>query len=160
MLVYGGLLGLTVLGFNSVPSGFVPQQDKQYLVSFAQLPGAATLDRTESVIKAMSAIALKEPGVESAVAFPGLSINGFTNSPSAGILFVTLKPFDERKSADLSAGAIAGKLNAKYAGLQDAFVAIFPPPPVQGWAPSVASACRSKIVAGWVLTRCMRKCRT
>ncbi|GAB7126236.1 multidrug efflux RND transporter permease subunit MexF [Silvimonas sp. JCM 19000] len=132
MLVYGGLLGLTVLGFNSVPSGFVPQQDKQYLVSFAQLPGAATLDRTESVIKAMSAIALKEPGVESAVAFPGLSINGFTNSPSAGILFVTLKPFDERKSADLSAGAIAGKLNAKYAGLQDAFVAIFPPPPVQG----------------------------
>ncbi|KPC49538.1 efflux RND transporter permease subunit [Amantichitinum ursilacus] len=132
MLVYGGLLGLTVLGFNSVPSGFVPQQDKQYLVSFAQLPGAATLDRTESVIKAMSAIALKEPGVESAVAFPGLSINGFTNSPSAGVLFVTLKPFEERKSADLSAGAIAGKLNAKYAGLQDAFVAIFPPPPVQG----------------------------
>ncbi|GGP27147.1 efflux RND transporter permease subunit [Silvimonas amylolytica] len=132
MIVYAGLLGFTVLGFRSVPTGFVPQQDKQYLVSFAQLPGAATLDRTESVIRAMSAIALKEPGVESAVAFPGLSINGFTNSPSAGILFVTLKPFEERRSPELSAGAIAGKLNAKYAGLQDAFVAIFPPPPVQG----------------------------
>lgn len=132
LLVYVGLLGFTWLGFSKVPGGFVPQQDKQYLVSFAQLPDAATLDRTESVIRAMSDIALKEPGVESAVAFPGLSINGFTNSPSAGIVFVTLKPFEERKSADLSAGAIAGKLNGKYAGLKEAFVAIFPPPPVQG----------------------------
>ena len=71
-------------------------QDKQYLVGFAQLPDGATLDRTEDVIRRMSDIALKQPGVESAVAFPGLSINGFTNSSNAGIVFVTLKPFDER----------------------------------------------------------------
>src|SRR6185437_3904244 len=83
---------------------FVPAQDKQYLVSFAQLPDAASLDRTEDVIKQMSAIALKQPGVQSAVAFPGLSVNGFTNSTNAGIVFVTLKPFEERRSADLSAG--------------------------------------------------------
>ena len=74
----------------------MPTQDKQYLVSFAQLPDGATLDRTESVIREMSDIAMKEPGVDGAVAFPGLSINGFINSPSAGIVFVTLKPFDER----------------------------------------------------------------
>jgi len=132
LLVYAGLIVMTWLGFSSTPTGFVPQQDKQYLVAFAQLPDAASLDRTEDVIKRMSDIALKQPGVESAVAFPGLSINGFTNSPNSGIVFVTLKPFDERKAASESAGAIAGALNGKYASIQEAYMAIFPPPPVQG----------------------------
>ena len=132
LLVYGLLLAATVMAFRIVPPGFVPTQDKQYLVSFAQLPQGATLDRTESVIRAMSDIALKEPGVDGAVAFPGLSINGFINSPSAGIVFVTLKPFDQRTSADLSGPAIARKLQMKYAALKDAYIAIFPPPPVQG----------------------------
>jgi multidrug efflux pump len=132
LLVYAGLLALAYVGFEKVPPGFVPVQDKQYLVSFAQLPNGATLERTEKVIRDMSEIALKEPGVESAVAFPGLSINGFINSSSAGIVFVTLKPFEDRKTADLSGFAIAQKLQAKYAGVQDAFIAIFPPPPVQG----------------------------
>ena len=90
------LLVATVVGFSAVPPGFVPLQDKMYLVSFAQLPQGATLDRTEAVIRKMSDIAAKEPGVDHAVAFPGLSINGFINSPSAGIVFVTLKPFDQR----------------------------------------------------------------
>ncbi|HVW75133.1 MAG TPA: multidrug efflux RND transporter permease subunit [Rhizomicrobium sp.] len=132
VVVYGLLLLATVFLFRLVPPGFVPLQDKQYLVSFAQLPQGATLDRTEKVIRQMSAIALKEPGVESAVAFPGLSINGFINSPSAGIVFVTLKPFDQRNSSDLSGFAISQKLQAKYAAVPDAIIAIFPPPPVQG----------------------------
>ncbi|MFJ5297977.1 efflux RND transporter permease subunit [Pseudomonas sp. NPDC088368] len=132
LLVYAGLIVMTWLGFSTTPTGFVPQQDKQYLVAFAQLPDAASLDRTEDVIKRMSDIALKQPGVESAVAFPGLSINGFTNSPNSGIVFVTLKPFDERTLASESAGAIAGALNGKYASIQEAYMAIFPPPPVQG----------------------------
>jgi multidrug efflux pump len=132
ILVYMLLLAATYIGFQQVPPGFVPTQDKQYLVSFAQLPDGATLDRTESVIREMSDIALKEPGVESAIAFPGLSINGFINSPSAGIVFVSLKSFDERKSNDLSGFAISQKLQKKYSGVKDAFIAIFPPPPVQG----------------------------
>lgn len=132
LVVYAGLIVMTWLGFSTTPTGFVPQQDKQYLVAFAQLPDAASLDRTEDVIKRMSDIALQQPGVESAVAFPGLSINGFTNSPNSGIVFVTLKPFDERKLASESAGAIAGALNGKYASIQEAYMAIFPPPPVQG----------------------------
>jgi hydrophobe/amphiphile efflux-1 (HAE1) family protein len=130
--VYLLLLAGTYFAFQAVPPGFVPVQDKQYLVSFAQLPDGATLDRTEAVIRQMSAIALKEPGVESAVAFPGLSINGFINSASAGIVFVTLKPFDQRTTPDLSGGAIAHKLQMKYGAVKDAFIAIFPPPPVQG----------------------------
>ncbi|MWV18416.1 multidrug efflux RND transporter permease subunit [Pseudomonas sp. L-22-4S-12] len=132
LLVYGGLLVLGYLGFSSTPTGFVPQQDKQYLVAFAQLPDAATLDRTEAVIKRMSEIAGKHPGVENTVAFPGLSINGFTNSPNSGIVFTPLKPFDERSDPSMSAGAIAAELNAQFAEIQDAYIAIFPPPPVQG----------------------------
>ena len=132
MGVYLVLVGLTFGLFKTVPGGFVPGQDKQYLVGFAQLPDAATLDRTEDVIRRMSDIALKEPGVESAVAFPGLSINGFTNSSNAGIVFVTLKPFAERTTPDLGGAAIAMQLNKKFGAIQDAFIAMFPPPPVQG----------------------------
>jgi multidrug efflux pump len=132
VVVYGGLIGLTILGFSQVPAGFVPTQDKGYLVSFAQLPNGATLDRTEDVIRKMSDIALKHPGVQNAVAFPGLSINGFTNSPNSGIVFATLKPSEERISPELSANAIAADLNKQYGSIQEAFIAIFPPPPVQG----------------------------
>nr|WP_059392075.1 efflux RND transporter permease subunit [Pseudomonas toyotomiensis] len=132
MLIYGGLLVLGYLGFSSTPTGFVPQQDKQYLVAFAQLPDAATLDRTEVVIKRMSEIASKHPGVENTVAFPGLSINGFTNSPNSGIVFVTLKDFGLRKDESMSAGAIAAELNGQFSEIQEAYLAIFPPPPVQG----------------------------
>jgi multidrug efflux pump len=132
LAVYAGLLALTVIGFNKVPKGFVPTQDKQYLVAFAQLPDAATLDRTEKVIREMSDIGSKQPGIENAVQFPGLSINGFVNAPNAGIVFFTLKPFDERHGKDQYGLNIAGALNAKFAGIQDAFVAVFPPPPVNG----------------------------
>ncbi|GGI17262.1 efflux RND transporter permease subunit [Oxalicibacterium faecigallinarum] len=132
LVVYAVLIGATMFLFHKVPAGFIPGQDKQYLVGFAQLPDAASLDRTEEVIRNMSDIAMKTPGVESAVAFPGLSINGFVNSPNSGIVFVTLKPFDERKSKELSGNAIAQQLNMQYAGIKDAFIAMFPPPPVQG----------------------------
>jgi len=132
MGVYAVLLGLTVGISFLVPGGFVPAQDKQYLIGFTQLPSGASLDRTEAVIRRMGEIALAQPGVQSAIAFPGLSINGFTNSSSAGIVFATLKPFAERRGAELSAGAIAGALNQKYAAIQEAFIAVFPPPPVMG----------------------------
>jgi multidrug efflux pump len=130
--MYLALIGITALLFKSVPDGFVPAQDKQYLIGFAQLPDGATLDRTEDVIRRMGEIAMKHPDVEHAVAFPGLSINGFTNSSNSGIVFVTLKPFNQRKRADQSGGAIAGALNQKFAAIDEAFVVMFPPPPVQG----------------------------
>jgi multidrug efflux pump len=132
LAVYVVLIGFTGLMFATTPSGFVPPQDKQYLVAAAQLPDAASLDRTEAVIRQMSDIALKTPGVEDAIAFPGLSINGFTNSPNAGIVFVTLKPFDQRKGKTLSGVALTEQLNAKFGAIQDANVAVFAPPPVMG----------------------------
>ena len=132
LIVYAGLLGATAVLFKKIPTGFVPIQDKQYLIAFAQLPSAASLDRTDAVIRRMSEIALKHPGVANAIAFPGLSINGFTNSSNSGIVFVALKPFEERKTKELSGPAIAQQLQQEYAQIQEAYVAIFPPPPVMG----------------------------
>jgi multidrug efflux pump len=132
MGLYAVLLGVTYWGFQLVPPGFVPAQDKMYLISFAQLPQGATLERTEAVIKRMSDIALQEEGVEAAVAFPGLSINGFVTSSSAGIVFVTLDPFDTRQDPSKSGFAIANRLQQKFFAIDDAFIAIFPPPPVMG----------------------------
>jgi multidrug efflux pump len=133
VVAYLGLVGLTGAGFSRVPPGFVPTQDKEYLVAFAQLPDGATLDRTDAVIRKMSSIALEHPGVLSSVAFPGLSINGFVNQPNAGIAFVILKPADERTSMDLQAPAIVQALNGQFfTRIQESIVAIFPPPPVQG----------------------------
>ncbi|MBS9722119.1 efflux RND transporter permease subunit [Tianweitania sp. BSSL-BM11] len=132
MIIYVALVGLTYSMFNAVPGGFVPSQDKQYLVGFAQLPDGATLDRTEAVIKQMSDIALKQPGVKHAIAFPGLNINGFTNGSNAGVVFAVLDEFENRRTPELSGDGIAMALNGKFAGIQDAFIAIFSPPPVNG----------------------------
>ena len=132
LLVYGGLVVLTGWSFKKMPTGFVPTQDKQYLVAFAQLPDGASLDRTEAVIRHMSDIGMKTPGVANAVAFPGLSISGFSVSPNAGIVFFTLKPFDERTTKDVSGPAIAASLNKQFSGIQDAYILAVPPPPVQG----------------------------
>ena len=128
------LLGVAaVFMFKVVPPGFVPAQDKGYLIGFAQLPDAASLDRTDEVIRKMSAIAKDIPGVESSIAFPGLSINGFTNAPNAGIVFTGLKPFSERKGKpEQSADAIAAEINKRMGSVQDAFVMVLPPPPVNG----------------------------
>jgi len=132
LAVYVLLSIAAVLVFKSVPSGFVPGQDKQYLVGFAQLPDASSLDRTDAVIRRMSDIARSVPGVKDSVAFPGLSINGFTNAPNAGIVFFGLEPFDKRGTPEQSGAAIAQQINQKLAGIEDAFIMVFPPPPVNG----------------------------
>ena len=132
LAVYAGLGALTIFAFTRVPTGFMPAQDKQYLVAFAQLPDAATLDRTDAVLRRMSDIARTQPGVANAIQFPGLSINGFVNSSNAGLVFIGLAPFEERHGKAETGLGIAGALNQRFGAIQDAFVAVFPPPPVQG----------------------------
>ncbi|MGE6223603.1 efflux RND transporter permease subunit [Aeromonas media] len=132
LLLFAGLLVLTYGLFQSVPGGFVPSQDKQYLIGFAQLPDGATLDRTDRVIERMGAIMANNENVEGTLAFTGLSINGFTNSPNAGVVFAMLKPFEQRRGADQSGMAVAAQLNQAFAGIEEAVVVMFPPPPVQG----------------------------
>ncbi|WGS48840.1 efflux RND transporter permease subunit [Paraburkholderia sp. D15] len=132
LALYGVLLALTLFMSRTVPVGFVPAQDKEYLIAFAQLPNGASLDRTEKVIHDMTKIALAQPGVASALEFPGLSVNGFTNSSSGGIVFITLKPLAQRGSGNLSANEISNSLNGEYAKIKSSFIAVFPPPPVLG----------------------------
>ncbi|WP_454733674.1 MULTISPECIES: efflux RND transporter permease subunit [Cupriavidus] len=130
-VVYGLLLGGAVLMGKVVPGGFIPAQDKDYLVSIAQLPPGASLDRTDAVVRQMGDIALKQPGVVHLPQFPGLSVNGLTNSSSSGLVFPVLKPSKERGKGE-SAADIAAALNARYAHIKGAQIGTFPPPPVQG----------------------------
>jgi hydrophobe/amphiphile efflux-1 (HAE1) family protein len=118
--------------FHIVPGGFIPSQDKQYLVGIVQLPDAASLDRTESVVKQISEIADHTPGVDHTIGFSGLSVQGFVNLSNAAVCFFPLTPFEERTTKDLSAGAIAAALNRKFGAIQDAVIFAVPPPPVQG----------------------------
>jgi multidrug efflux pump len=132
LLLYGGLVYLGYDVFNKVPGGFVPTQDKKYLVAFAQLPDGASLERTDAVMRRMSDIIMKTPGVENAIGFPGLSINGFSNASNSGIVFVGLKPFEERTTPDLSGEAISMMLNGQFMQIQEAFVLAVMPPAVNG----------------------------
>ena len=132
MVVYAVLLGLTALLFTRIPSGFVPAPDKQYLIGIAQLPAGASLDRTDAVIRRMSDIALQVPGIVDSVAFPGLSIAGFSAAPNEGIVFFGLSPFDKRTSADLSKNAILGKVNGAIQQIEGARMFVVPPPAVDG----------------------------
>lgn len=132
MGVYAALIVGAVLIGRIVPPGFVPQLDKDYLISFAQLPNGATLDRSEGVLRQLVAIAKKQPGVKGNVGFPGLSINGFTNSSSADVLFIILEPSAERRGRERSAKAIADSLRQKFSAIKGSYIEVFPPPPVLG----------------------------
>jgi multidrug efflux pump len=132
IVAYVALLGGTIKLFDAVPGGFIPAQDKQYLVAIAQLPDAASLDRTQAVVMEMEKMALQVPGVAHTVAFPGLSVNGFTNSPNSAIVFTPLDAFADRQDPSKSAMAITAQLNQRFAAIDEAFVAVFPPPPIQG----------------------------
>jgi len=132
MIVYAVLLALTAFVFTRIPAGFVPAPDKQYLIGIAQLPAGASLDRTEAVIREMSDIALKVPGIIDSVAFPGLSIAGFSAAPNEGVVFFGLAPFDERTTPELSKNAILGQVNGAIQRIQGARMFVVPPPAVEG----------------------------
>jgi multidrug efflux pump len=133
LVIYVGLLALTWAGFRAVPPGFIPQQDKGYLVVFVQLPDGASLDRTRQVMAKCEEMALTLPGVTATYSFPGFHPLVGSNVPNVGALFVTLQPFAERKGdASRSADTILGKLYALYADVPEAFVGVFPAPAIQG----------------------------
>jgi multidrug efflux pump len=133
LLVYVGLIGLTGFGFTRVPSGFVPIQDKGYLVVNIQLPDSASLERTVEVTEAVEKIALDTPGVAHTVASPGLSFVLNANSSNYGNMFVILKPFHERRDPALTGEAIAGRLRARLQReVPEARVLVFGAPAVRG----------------------------
>ncbi len=133
LLVYLGFLVLTYFGFKTVPSGFIPTQDQGYLIVFAQLPDGASLQRAEEVRKQISEIARNVPGVAHTVEFAGFSALDGTNRNNAVTTFLPLTPFEERQNNPrLNGFAIMAAVRQKFAGIQDARVLVFPPPPVRG----------------------------
>jgi multidrug efflux pump len=132
LLIFALLLVATWGMFRVVPQGFIPSQDKQYLIGLAQLPDGASLDRTEDVVRRMSALAKATPGVAHVIGFSGLSVQGFVNLSNTAVLFFPLTSFEERKTKNLSAAAIVAELNKKFSTIQDALIFAVPPPPVQG----------------------------
>ena len=136
LLVYGGLMGLTYVGFQAVPVGFIPDQDKGYLVVNAQLPDGASLDRSDVLVKQMSAIARdakKIPGVWHTIDLSGYSVLLSTNISNVGGMFVILEPFEERKGdPQRTAVAIAAKLREQYREIRGARIAVFGAPAIDG----------------------------
>jgi multidrug efflux pump len=133
LLLYGGLLILTAWGFLKVPGGFIPEQDKGYLLVNVQLPDGASVQRTQKVVARIDALARKLPGVERAMAVSGQSILLQANAPNFGSLFVILKPFDQRHGRALSDKAIARQLRALcYQQIPEAAIGVFGAPPVDG----------------------------
>jgi hydrophobe/amphiphile efflux-1 (HAE1) family protein len=132
LAVYAGLIVLTYFGFLSVPGGFIPAQDKQYVVAVTQLPPASSLDRSEEVTKAMGKLALETPGVTGAVQFAGMSTSTLNASPSSAMSFYKLDEFSKRSDPSLKVMGLAGTLQQKFGSIQEAYIGVFPPPPIQG----------------------------
>jgi multidrug efflux pump len=133
LLVYVGLIALTALLFKVVPKGFIPEQDKGYLVVNAQLPDGAALGRSDAVVARLSQIARNTPGVAYTIDVPGYSILLSTNISNVGGMFVILEPFEKRKGhADLAANAIADKLRQQFSAVLEGRIAVFGAPPVDG----------------------------
>ena len=132
LLIYGGLLGLTALGFKIVPGGFLPTQDRGYAVAYAQLPDAASLDRTQAVVDKIAKIARETPGILNTVEIAGFNLFGGNQTNTAAV-FLPFKDFHERDTAEEKMLAIIDKMNARVrAEIPEALVAVFPPPPVAG----------------------------
>ncbi|MBL3827108.1 MULTISPECIES: efflux RND transporter permease subunit [unclassified Marinobacter] len=128
-VIYAFLLAGTGVLFKTVPPGFIPIQDKLYLIAGVKLPEGASLERTDQLLQQVTDIALETEGVANAVAFPGLNALQFTNTSNTGVVFFPLKPFEERS---LSAGEINAQINQKISGLKDGFAFSFMPPPILG----------------------------
>ncbi|TAK46632.1 MAG: efflux RND transporter permease subunit [Xanthobacteraceae bacterium] len=133
LLVYLAIIAIGFNEFRKAPGGFIPQLDAGYLIVVTQLPGGASLARTDDVNRRAVDIALKTPGVAHAVNIVGFSGATFTNAPNAGAIFLVLEPFAARaRDPAKSAAAIQGSLFQRLAAIQDGLVVVVAPPPVRG----------------------------
>jgi hydrophobe/amphiphile efflux-1 (HAE1) family protein len=133
LVIYGGLLILTYYGFLRAPKGFIPAQDKGYLLVNVQLPDSSSVQRTDRVMREAERIALQIPGVKHTVAVAGQSFLLNANAPNFGAMYVMLDDFDQRLAPDRSGDAIAARLEQQLQNhIQDGLVNIFSAPPLEG----------------------------
>jgi multidrug efflux pump subunit AcrB len=133
LLIYGGLLALTWWGIARTPTGFIPAQDKGYLLVNIQLPDASSVTRTDDVVKRIEEIARETKGVKHTVAISGQSILLNANAPNFGAIYLMLDDFEDRPGRKYSAQAIARRLETRLQHeVPEAIVNIFGAPPVEG----------------------------
>ncbi|MCI0465184.1 MAG: efflux RND transporter permease subunit [Gemmataceae bacterium] len=132
LLVYGGLLALTYWSFGQAARGFIPQQDMGYLMVTVQLPDSASTERTDAVMRRIEKIAIDTPGIRHATGIVGQSFALNATGSNFGSMFINLKDYADRRTPDLSADAIVGRLMGEFGKIPDALVQVFPPPPVRG----------------------------
>ncbi len=133
LVLYAGLCGLNFLAFEKVPTGFIPQQDQGYLILFAQLPDAASLARTQAVVKQATQIIMETEGVNHVNAYSGFSILSGASQSNVATMFATLDSFDERAGhPNLHANVVIDNLKKRLGAVDDAYIAVFAPPPIRG----------------------------
>ncbi len=133
MLIYFGFLFLTYWGFTKVPVGFIPAQDKGYLLANLQLPDSASLQRTQEAVKKAEQIALHTKGVAHTVTISGQSFILNANGSNLGTMFVTLDEFEKRETPELYGTAIQKTLAVQMnKEIEEAAIGILGPPPVDG----------------------------
>jgi multidrug efflux pump len=132
LVLYAGLLVLTGVGFSAVPAGFIPEQDKGYLVVNAQLPDGASLERTEEVMRKVTELAQSTPGVQHVIGLPGYSVLTSNNISNVGGGFIILAPFEERLEHGHTGPAVLTELRQRFRTILEAQVVAFGAPPVEG----------------------------
>ena len=133
LVIYAGLLGLTVWRLNATHTGFIPDQDQGFLFGVIQLPPGSALDRTEAAVGRIREVVSQNPMVTETAAFAGLDGSTFGPASNSGVMFLRLKPHEERRSAGESAAELAGQLTGAVAGAEEgAQVFFLSPPPVPG----------------------------
>ncbi|WZP00722.1 multidrug efflux RND transporter permease subunit [Isosphaeraceae bacterium EP7] len=133
LLVYGGLLYLTYWGFTQTPAGFIPSQDKGYLLVNVQMPDSTSVEQTQKVIRRVEEIALARKGVAHTVAIAGQSLLLGANAPNFGSLYVMLDDYHHRTGPGLHGEALAAGLQEELQReISDGLVVVFGAPPVEG----------------------------
>jgi multidrug efflux pump len=133
LVLYAGLLVLTYWQFDHAPTGFVPQQDKGYLLLNVQLPDSASVERTQRVMARIETLARRMPGVAHTVGVSGQSLLLNANAPNLGSMYIMLKEFSHRHGPKLTADAIAAELTERcQSEVRGAIVSAFGAPPIDG----------------------------
>ncbi|GAB4224967.1 MAG: multidrug efflux RND transporter permease subunit [Kiloniellaceae bacterium] len=132
MLLFVGLFALTGWQFGKLPTAFLPIEDQGYVIGAVQLPNAASLERTNAVLAKIDTILADMPGVDNWVTIGGFSVIDGTNASNAATVFITMTPWEERQTAELSQQAILGRLQGQFARIQEAIAFVFPPPAIPG----------------------------
>src|SRR3954468_19772759 len=132
MLLFAGLMALTVWWYQRVPTGFIPTEDQGYGFVLVQLPDAASQERSKAVMRNIDNILAKSDGIDTWITIGGLSILDQSSAPNTGTLFVTFSPFEERRKKGLSLETVMKNLREKFGEIEEAVVFPFPPPAIRG----------------------------